>query len=237
MINEMKNYKKTLLTLMVVSAMPLLAATNSATAPIKVTTFNDENKEDSLCSIREALEVAKTRVSAHGCVVADIYSNTQDIQLEAGEYTLKSELTPDSEVRIWGAAPANWNEKNVLINDVSNQYPAQVEIKTTIKAENSRIFNTTAGKNPLTLTNLILANGVAPNQGNGGAIYAGANITLQSIKVLNSKATTGAGGAIYLAGLAASATISKSLFEGNDATIGSVIAMACKNDNLYSERN
>jgi CSLREA domain-containing protein len=237
MINEMKNYKKTLLTLMVVSAMPLLAATNSATAPIKVTTFNDENKEDSLCSIREALEVAKTRVSAHGCVVADIYSNTQDIQLEAGEYTLKSELTPDSEVRIWGAAPANWNEKNVLINDVANQYPAQVEIKTTIKAENSRIFNTTAGKNPLTLTNLILANGVAPNQGNGGAIYAGANITLQSIKVLNSKATTGAGGAIYLAGLAASATISKSLFEGNDATIGSVIAMACKNDNLYSERN
>ncbi len=237
MINEMKNYKKTLLTLMVVSAMPLLAATNSATAPIKVTTFNDENKEDSLCSIREALEVAKTRVSAHGCVVADIYSNTQDIQLEAGEYTIKSELTPDSEVRIWGAAPANWNEKNVLINDVANQYPAQVEIKTTIKAENSRIFNTTAGKNPLTLTNLILANGVAPNQGNGGAIYAGANITLQSIKVLNSKATTGAGGAIYLAGLAASATISKSLFEGNDATIGSVIAMACKNDNLYSERN
>lgn len=237
MINEMKNYKKTLLTLMVVSAMPLLAATNSATAPIKVTTFNDENKEDSLCSIREALEVAKTRVSAHGCVVADIYSNTQDIQLEAGEYTLKSELTPDSEVRIWGAAPANWNEKNVLINDVANQYPAQVEIKTTIKAENSRIFNTTAGKNPLTLTNLILANGVAPNQGNGGAIYAGANITLQSIKVLNSKATTGAGGAIYLAGLAASATISKSLFEGNDATIGSVIAMACKNDNLYSQRN
>ncbi|AZM38889.1 MULTISPECIES: hypothetical protein [unclassified Acinetobacter] len=233
----MKNYKKTLLTLMVVSAMPLLAATNSATAPIKVTTFNDENKEDSLCSIREALEVAKTRVSAHGCVVADIYSNTQDIQLEAGEYTLKSELTPDSEVRIWGAAPANWNEKNVLINDVANQYPAQVEIKTTIKAENSRIFNTTAGKNPLTLTNLILANGVAPNQGNGGAIYAGANITLQSIKVLNSKATTGAGGAIYLAGLAASATISKSLFEGNDATIGSVIAMACKNDNLYSQRN
>lgn len=237
MINEMKNYKKTLLTLMVVSAMPLLAATNSATAPIKVTTFNDENKEDSLCSIREALEVAKTRVSAHGCVVADIYSNTQDIQLEAGEYTIKSELTPDSEVRIWGAAPANWNEKNVLINDVANQYPAQVEIKTTIKAENSRIFNTTAGKNPLTLTNLILANGVASNQGNGGAIYAGANITLQSIKVLNSKAITGAGGAIYLAGLAASATISKSLFEGNDATIGSVIAMACKNDNLYSERN
>ena len=41
----MRNYKKTLLTLMVVSAMPLLAATNSATAPIKVTTFNDENKE------------------------------------------------------------------------------------------------------------------------------------------------------------------------------------------------
>ena len=233
----MQNYKKTLLALMVISAMPLLAATNGATAPIKVTTFNDDDEEDSLCSIREALKVAKTRVSAHGCVVADIYSNTQDIQLEAGEYTLKSELIPDSEVRIWGAAPANWNEKNVLINDVANQYPAQVELKTTIKAENSRIFNTTGGKNPLTLTNLILANGIAPNQGNGGAIYAGGNITLQSTRMLNSKASTGAGGAIYLAGLNASATISNSLFEGNDAFVGSVIAMACKSDNTYLERN
>ena len=233
----MQNYKKTLLALMVISAMPLLAATNSATAPIKVTTFNDDNEEDSLCSIREALKVAKTRVSAHGCVVADIYSNTQDIQLEAGEYTLKSELIPDSEVRIWGAAPANWNEKNVLINDVANQYPAQVELKTTIKAGNSRIFNTTGGKNPLALTNLILTNGIAPNQGNGGAIYAGGNITLQSTRILNSKASTGAGGAIYLAGLNASATISNSLFEGNDAFVGSVIAMACKSDNTYLERN
>lgn len=68
----MKNYKKTLLALMVVSAMPLLAATNNATAPIKVTTFNDENKEDSLCSIREALEVAK-RVYLHMVVLLRIF--------------------------------------------------------------------------------------------------------------------------------------------------------------------
>ena len=232
----MKNYKKTLLAVMVVSAMPLLAATSSS-APIKVTTFADENKDDSLCSLREALAVAKTRVSAHGCVVADIYSNVQNIQLEAGTYTLKKELVPESEVSIWGAAPADWDKESVLVNDVANQYPAQVELKSTIKAENSRIFNTISGRNPLTLSNLILTDGVAPNQENGGAIYAGANVTLQSTKVLNSKASTGAGGAIYLAGLSSSVTVSKSLFEGNDALTGSIVAMGCFNDAEYSKRN
>jgi len=236
MMNEMKNYKKTLLAVMIVSAMPLLAATSSS-APIKVTTFADENKDDSLCSLREALAVAKTRVSAHGCVVADIYSNVQNIQLEAGTYTLKNELVPESEVSIWGAAPADWDKENVLVNDVANQYPAQVELKSIIKAGNSRIFNTVSGKNPLTLSNLILTDGVAPNQENGGAIYAGANVTLQSTQVLNSKANTGAGGAIYLAGLSASVTVSKSIFQGNDALTGSIVAMGCFNDNEYAKRD
>lgn len=235
-MNEMKNYKKTLLAVMIVSAMPLLAATSSS-APIKVTTFADENKDDSLCSLREALAVAKTRVSAHGCVVADIYSNVQNIQLEAGTYTLKNELVPESEVSIWGAAPADWDKENVLVNDVANQYPAQVELKSIIKAGNSRIFNTISGNNPLTLSNIILTDGVAPNQENGGAIYAGANVTLQSTQVLNSKASTGAGGAIYLAGLSASVTVSKSIFQGNDALTGSIVAMGCFNDAEYSKRN
>lgn len=55
----MKNYKKTLLAIMVISAMPLLAATNSETGPIKVTTFVDEEKDDAFCSLREAFSVAK----------------------------------------------------------------------------------------------------------------------------------------------------------------------------------
>lgn len=234
----MKNYKKTLLAIMVISTMPLLAATNSAVTPIKVTTFNDEDKENnSLCSLREALAVAKTRVSAHGCLVTDIYSNVQNIQLEAGTYTLKKELVPESEVSIWGATPADWDKENVLVNDVVNQYPAPIELKSTIKAQNSRIFNTISGKNPLTLSNLILRDGVAPNQENGGAIYAGANVTLQSTQVLNSRASTGAGGAIYLAGLSASVAVSNSLFQGNDALTGSIAAMACFNDTEYSKRD
>ncbi|ENU27485.1 CSLREA domain-containing protein [Acinetobacter modestus] len=232
----MKNYKKTLLAIMVISAMPLLAATNSETGPIKVTTFVDEEKDDAFCSLREAFSVAKTRISAHGCVVNDIYSNIQDIQLESGVYTLKSELIPDSEVRIWGATPADWENKNILINDVVNQYPAQIDLKTTIKAENSRIFNTTLKKQPLTISNLILSGGVAPDQENGGAIYAGANLVLQSSKIINSKAKTGAGGAIYLAGMSGSVQISKSLFEGNDALYGSIIAMSCMNDVGYLKR-
>lgn len=237
MMSDMKNYKKTLLAVMVISAMPLFAETNNLPSAIKVTTFTDESKDDSLCSLREAIGVAKTRISAHGCIVNDIYSNTQDIQLEAGKYIIKAELVPESEVRIWGAAPTDWEKENVLVNDVINQYPAQIELKTTIQAENSRIFNTSKEKQPLTLSNLILANGVAPSQDNGGAIYAGANLTLQSTQILNSKAINGAGGAIYLAGASASVNASKSLFDGNDASIGSVIAMSCFNDTEYADRD
>ncbi|NAR51643.1 hypothetical protein GPS59_13195 [Acinetobacter haemolyticus] len=68
-------------------------------------------------------------------------SNSNHIQLKAGEYILKKELVPQVNVVIWGESPVNWNEQNILINDVVNQYPALTSLKTTIKAENSRIFN------------------------------------------------------------------------------------------------
>lgn len=214
---------------MMLATMPLLAATST---PIKVTTFDDEDGENlSACSLREAIKTAADRVSFGGCPVTDMSSTSQKvIELEKGTYTLKKELTPYTNISIVGSSPVNWDGKNVLLNDVVTQYPAQITLQTTIKAENSRIFNTTLGKNALTLTNLILTGGNSSDR--GGAIYAGADVLLQSSQILNSKAKEG--GAIFLAGPSSSLTLSQSLIQGNQAENGSVLAMSCKNDLQYS---
>ncbi|USA47659.1 CSLREA domain-containing protein [Acinetobacter sp. C26M] len=229
----MKNYKKTLLATMVLATMPLMAAGTSGT-PIKVTTFADEDNENmNACSLREALITAETRKSYGGCSVTDTLSTSKKvIQLEAGVYTLKKELTPNVDVAILGASPLDWQEKSVLTNDVVMQYPAQTALKTTIKAENSRIFNTTFGAKELSLNSLILSGGNTADR--GGAIYAGANLLLQNTQILNSKAKEG--GAIFLAGPSASLTLTNSLIQGNQAEIGSVLSMSCKNDLSYSKR-
>lgn len=230
----MKNYKKAFLATAVLASMPLIAATGGG--PIKVTTFADEyNENPNTCSLREALETARLRTSFGGCVVTDTSSSTQKtIQLEAGVYTLKSELTPQINVAIFGASPVDWENKNVLLNDVINQYPAKIPLQTTIKAENSRIFNTTSGKQNLVLNNIILKGGRTADR--GGAIYAAANVVLNSTQILDSHADV-AGGAVYLAGNAGNLTITKSLIQGNQAPIGSVLAMHGGNDLSYVKRD
>lgn len=231
----MNKYKKALLATLVIASMPLIAATNNE--PIKVTTFEDEDNENpNSCSLREALETARKRVSYGGCQVTDTSNQPKTIQLEAGVYKLNKELEPEVSVTILGASPVDWQNKNVLINDAVNQYPAPVELKTTIQATNSRIFNTTKGKQSLTLTNLILSNGSAPSGENGGAIYAGANINLLSTNIVNSKALTGSGGAIFLAGLTGDLSISKSLIQANNSLHGSVLAMTDRDDLEYIKR-
>lgn len=225
----MKNYKKAFLATAVLASMPLIAATSGG--PIKVTTFADGyNENPNTCSLREALETARLRTSFGGCVATD----TSSIQLEAGVYTLKSELQPQVEVSILGAVPVDWENKNVLINDVINQYPAKIPLQTTIKAENSRIFNTTLGKQSLVLNNIILKGGRTADR--GGAIYAAANVVLNSTQILDSHADV-AGGAVYLAGNAGNLTITKSLIQGNQAPIGSVLAMHDGNDLGYVKRD
>ncbi|MCH7336041.1 CSLREA domain-containing protein [Acinetobacter sp. NIPH 2699] len=230
----MKNYKKAFLATVVLASMPLIAATDDG--PIKVTTFLDEDGENpKACSLREALETAKRRTSYGGCKVTDTSVGTQKrIQLEAGIYTLKNELTPQVNVAILGASPVDWDEQNILLNDVVNQYPAQIKLQTTIKAENSRIFNTAFSQKNLILSNVILTGGRTADL--GGAIYAGADVSLNSTQILDSQAGK-AGGAIYLAGNTSNLTISKSLIQGNDAPKGSVLAMHDKNDLGYTKRN
>jgi len=228
----MKNYKKALLALAVIANMPLFADTTNQR--IEVTTFADEDGENAnACSLREAIKVAETRKSAYGCTVYNL-NTAQVIQLKAGTYTLNKELVPNADISIYGYGERNedqiWSEKNVLTND----YPALPELRTRINAAGkSRIFNTAENKKTLFLQNIVLENGTASNQ--GGAIYAGGNVTLLNTQILNSQAPKG--GAVFLGGSGVNLSISHSLVQGNQAKTGSVLAMSCFNGTEYAQRD
>ncbi|WP_151789226.1 CSLREA domain-containing protein [Acinetobacter seifertii] len=227
----MKNYKKAVLALAVLAAMPLFADT--ANQRIEVTTFADEDGENpNACSLREAIKVAETRRSDYGCTVYNTFKS-QVIQLKAGTYTLNKELVPNADIAIYGFGEKdqdkNWSEKSVLTND----YPALQPLQTIINAAGkSRIFNTAVNKQPLFIQNVILENGVAPDF--GGAIYAGGNVTLLNTQILNSQAPKG--GAIFLGGDNVNLSTTHSLIQGNTATSGSVLSMSCWNGTAYAKR-
>lgn len=228
----MKNYKKALLALAVLANMPLFADTTNQR--IEVTTLADEDGENAnACSLREAIKVAETRKSAYGCTVYNLNTD-QVIQLKAGTYTLNKELVPNANISIYGYGERKedqiWSEKNVLTND----YPALPKLQTRINAAGkSRIFNTAENQKALFLQNIILENGTASNQ--GGAIYAGGDVTLLNTQILNSQAPKG--GAIFLGGNEVDLSISHSLVQGNQATTGSVLAMSCFNGTEYAKRD
>lgn len=225
----MKNYKKAFLALAVIAAMPLFADTT--TGRIDVTTFDDEDGDNTnACSLREAIKTAELRKSYGGCTVIDTRETTQkSIQLQSGTYTLTKELVPNANIAIFGTDPVDWQKKSVLTND----YPAQLDLQTRINAQGkSRIFNTTTYKQPLSLNNVILENGLTTGQ--GGAIYAGADIALQNSQILSSRATSG--GAIYLASPNITLSVNHSLLKGNNATQGSVLSMGCFSDTVYAPR-
>uniref|UniRef100_UPI001230EB18 CSLREA domain-containing protein n=2 Tax=Moraxellaceae TaxID=468 RepID=UPI001230EB18 len=222
----MKKYQKTLGIITFVAAIPLMAAQNDTI--IKVNTFVDEDLDNNLCSLKEAITAAEKSTSYHGCILPAI-DTKYTIQLEKGTYDLNEELVPKNSLTIQGPEPVDWTKKGSLSGD----YPALTPIQTRINARGkSRIFNTAVSKQPLILNNIILENGKASDV--GGAIYAGADVTLQNTQILNSQAPNG--GAIYLGGGNASLTVDHSLLQGNGlaANTGSVIAMSCMFNGSYT---
>lgn len=223
----MKKYKKVLGIITVVAAIPLMAAENSTI--IKVNTYADEDLDNDLCSLREAIITVEKSKSYHGCNLPAI--NTQyTIQLESGTYNLeKGELVPKNSLTIQGTNLIDWTKIGIL----SGEYPAPKAIETRINVGGKfRIFNTAVGKQPLVLNNIILENGKASDV--GGAIYAGSNVNLQNTQILNSQAPRG--GAIYLGAANSELIIFHSLLQGNglNTSAGSVIAMSCMFNNLYT---
>ena len=226
----MKNYKKGILTLAILSTMSLMAAEDKT---IYVTTFNDEDGENAeKCSLREAVTTASTRKAYGGCSVGQIdASMTNVIQLEAGEYKLTRELQPNSSLSILGKEPADYTKANVL----TNQFPAMTTIKTTISGQGkSRLFNTTNLNKPdIALTNIILKDGYSADL--GGALYLGRTARLTNVQILNSKAKIG--GAIFLNDIDTGLTFNRGIIQGNDAIEGSVLSMTCNDNLVYTNRD
>lgn len=222
----MKNYKKGILSLAILSTMSLMAAEDST---IYVTTFDDEDGENpSKCSLREAVTAASTHKAYGGCPKGENdRSKINTIQLEEGTYKLKKELQPNSSIYVKGKEPANYGLPSVI----TNIYPAATAIKTTISGGGvSRIFNTTNANKPnLSLKDLILTD--AKSSTVGGALLVGGTTDLERVSIYNSQAQSGA--AIFLNDQNSNITIRYGEFSGNQATTGSVLAMTCI-DNLIN---
>lgn len=224
----MQNYKKGLLTAMVLSAMSLMAAEDKT---IYVNTFDDiDDNNSSKCSLRLALKTAAANKAYGGCNVGNtIPSSADTIQLEAGTYNLNSELVPTSEVVINGKEPSDYNQKDAI----TNQYPALTTLQTKISGQGKvRLFNTTDAKTGLTLNNIELIQGKSNDR--GGALYLGGTTTLNRVNVLNSSAASG--GAIYLENGTNILNISNSLIQGNTASSGAVLDMACRDALSFNTR-
>ncbi len=207
---------------MILSAMSLMAAEDST---IYVNTLVDENGENlNNCSLREAIQAAKENKSHGGCSAGNTSNGQKDIiQLEAGEYILKSELKPESDVVIQGKSPADPSTKNPL----THSYPAFKALKTSINANNtSRIFNTSATNANINLSNLILKNGYSERF--GGALFIGGALNMQNSAILDSESTK-KGGAIYFVAHneGKEINLSQVLIQGNKSQEGSVLAMDC----------
>lgn len=102
----MIQYKKTALVVATLTLMSLSLSAETANRTIYVTTFADEDGENSnACSLREAIVTASTGKAYGGCPVGEVVATRATvIQLEAGEYQLKRELQPTQNVVIQGKA-------------------------------------------------------------------------------------------------------------------------------------
>lgn len=220
----MKQYKKGLLCIMVLSAMPLMAADSKS---IYVNTFEDEAGENPKnCSLREAIITAQKNTSFGGCNAGRTgVGQTDVIELQVGSYALmRGELSPESAVRILGKSRRNYQIKSAL----TNEYPEFEDIQTVIEVKdaNSRIFNTSETRIDIQLEDIALKNGYAKDY--GGAVYAGGNFSMSRGAILNSSAVK-AGGAIYSLALDTQReiNINSTHIENNNAPKGSVMAMGC----------
>ncbi|MBF4519742.1 CSLREA domain-containing protein [Acinetobacter towneri] len=236
----MKNNKKTLLGIMVLSAMSLMAADDRV---IQVTTFEDQNGEDlNNCSLREALVAAKKNIAFGGCSAGNTNRGSTDyIQLKEGEYILNYELRPESMVRIYGAAALDYNQPDPL----THRYPSIAPLKTSINAQgNSRILNTSDTQASVALYDLVLKNGNAngggnlnaKDQGKGGAVFVAGPLSANNIEIQNSKAEQG--GAIYVVAhqTERQVNLENAFIHHNQAKVGSVLAMDCQ-ANLVNTRS
>ena len=223
-------YRKSLLALVVLAALPVTAATDRT---LYVSTVEDEDGENaSACSLREALQAATTNRAYGGCIAGQL-DLTDQIKLKADIYKLKKPLIIGSNITISGADAADFNKEDPY----TNTYPARSRIVTTIQPVDEKngftLFDSTTSRSALNLNNVILKSG---QSNRGGAIRAGGTVNLSRIRITNSSATD-VGGAIYLEGSSANLTATDSLFDKNTANRGAVIGMSCLDNVAWTQHS
>lgn len=224
-------YRKSLLALVVLAALPVTAATDRT---LYVTTVEDEEGENAnACSLREAIQAATSNRAYGGCMAGQL-DITDQIRLKAGTYNIKKPLIIGSSVAITGADAANFAKEDAF----TNVYPARSRLETIIQPATadqltSGLFDSTVSRSSFILNNLILKGG---KSNRGGAIRAGGAVELNRVRISNSSATD-VGGAIYLEGSSANLTAADTLFDGNVANRGAVIGMSCLDNVAWTQHS
>ena len=194
-------------------------------ADIQVTTLVDEDKDDTVCSLREAVFFLNNRAKKeyengyHGCGNKD--ASTIIVLQRDKEYSLNTSLELKVGMTITTATSGDFNDNKKGVNNA------------TLKMVGSdRIFfiNDGSVEKELILVNLNELNlkGSATKLNDGGLIYNREALNIQYSRLTSGNATRGGG--IYNAGIlsdtektAGIVRIGNSILEGNKADKGAVI--------------
>jgi len=194
----------------VIAALALPGASSAAT--IKVTTTADEldASPDSTCSLREAVEAARTNLAKGGCKAGE--AATDIIELAKADYhltipTTNEVVNANGDLDVSGGGPVVLAGESMNGTDViSAQDDRLIEVGSTAK---------------LTLRSLTLSGGdvtsFGTGTGRGGTVEAGDGGTLKLSRVRVTSGEAYVGGGLYLAG-PGTLTLSRSVFAANHAT-------------------
>ena len=207
-------------------ACALFAITGHAySADIQVTTLVDEDKDDAVCSLREAVEFINKRNQTafengyHGCGNKEASSI---IVLERDkQYTLNKALEIKSAMTIMTASSGDFRD------DEKGMHNATIKM---IGTERLFLINDGSVENALisVMFNELNLHGSATKMNDGGLIYNREALNIQYSRLMGGNAVRG--GAIYNAGILSDAQktagivlISNSILQSNKADQGAVI--------------
>ena len=207
-------------------ACALFAITGHAySADIQVTTLVDEDKDDAVCSLREAVEFINKRSQTafengyHGCGNKEASSI---IVLERDkQYTLNKALEIKSAMTIMTASSGDFRD------DKKGIHNATIKM---IGTERLFLINDGSVENALisVMFNELNLQGSATKMNDGGLIYNREALNIQYSRLMGGNAVRG--GAIYNAGILSDAQktagivlISNSILQSNKADQGAVI--------------
>ncbi|MFX6438260.1 rhombotarget A [Acinetobacter baumannii] len=217
-------------------AFALLAAAGHAySADIEVTTTIDEDVDNTVCSLREAVELINKRNSSDSTVVASVKdgyhgcgnkdSSSNIILQRDKEYTLNSRITITAPLTISTAK----NDSTLVDTDQPGSHNATIKMAGTdqlFKIDDESVEKLSFA---VTLSDLNLQGARSSNTIlEGGLIYNHEQLTIRNSRLINGYATRG--GAIYNAGnlsntpnTAGTVTLVNNLIQNNKAAEGGVL--------------